>query len=84
METKEEESEATPKEKLSTENIVIVESNAESNPEVVDAMELNAKTESQSEASFSEQESVKTGIAEKEVTEENSERMDTPESTESR
>lgn len=79
LETKEEESEATPKEKLSTENIVIVESNAESNPEVVDAMELNIEND-QSEASFSEQESVKTGIAEKEVTEENSERMDTPES----
>ncbi|XP_040085005.1 telomere-associated protein RIF1 isoform X4 [Oryx dammah] len=79
LETKEEKSEATPKEKLSTENIVIVESNAESNPEVVDAMELNIEND-QCEAGFSEQESVKTDLSEREVTEENSERMDTPES----
>ncbi|XP_019828391.2 telomere-associated protein RIF1 isoform X3 [Bos indicus] len=77
LETKEEKSEATSKEKLSTENIVIVESNAESNPEV-DAMELNVEND-QSEAGFSEQKNVKTGIPGKEVTEENSERMDTPE-----
>ncbi|XP_055254663.1 telomere-associated protein RIF1 isoform X1 [Moschus berezovskii] len=78
LETKEEKSEATPKEKLSTENIVNVESNAESNPEEVDAMELNAENY-QSEADFSEQKSVKTGISEKEVTEENNEGMDAPE-----
>ncbi|XP_010838278.1 PREDICTED: telomere-associated protein RIF1 isoform X4 [Bison bison bison] len=77
LETKEEKSEATSKEKLSTENIVIVESNAESNPEV-DAMELNVEND-QSEAGFSEQKNVKTGIPGKEVIEENSERMDTPE-----
>ncbi|XP_055428579.1 telomere-associated protein RIF1 isoform X3 [Bubalus kerabau] len=78
LETKEEKSEAAPKEKLSTENIVIVESNAESNPEEVDAMELNVEND-QSEAGFSEQKNVKTSISGKEVTEENSERMDTPE-----
>ncbi|KAM9669799.1 telomere-associated protein RIF1 isoform 5-T7 [Dama dama] len=78
LETKEEKSEATPKEKLNTENIVNVESNAESNPEEVDAVELNVEND-QSEAGFSEQNSVKTGISEKEVTEENSERMDSPE-----
>ncbi|KAF4026470.1 hypothetical protein G4228_018646 [Cervus hanglu yarkandensis] len=77
LETKEEKSEATPKEKLNTENTVNVESNAESNPEV-DAVELNVEND-QSEAGFSEQNSVKTGISEKEVTEENSERMDSPE-----
>ncbi|XP_065787592.1 telomere-associated protein RIF1 isoform X1 [Muntiacus reevesi] len=78
LETKEEKSEVTPKEKLNTENIVNVESNAESNPEEVDAVELNVEND-QSEAGFSEQNSVKTGISEKEVTEENSERMDAPE-----
>ncbi|KAB0390563.1 hypothetical protein E2I00_003261 [Balaenoptera physalus] len=79
LETKEEKPEAIPKKELSIiENLANVEANAELNPGEVDAMELNAENDT-SEASFSEQKSVKTDISEEEVTEENSQRTDAPE-----
>ncbi|KAJ8784227.1 hypothetical protein J1605_008378 [Eschrichtius robustus] len=79
LETKEEKPEAIPKKELSIiENLANVEANAELNPGEVDAMELNAEND-KSEASFSEQKSVKTDISEEEVTEENSQRTDAPE-----
>ncbi|XP_057600452.1 telomere-associated protein RIF1 isoform X3 [Hippopotamus amphibius kiboko] len=78
LETKEEKLEATPEKELSIENLVNVEANAELNPGEVDAMELNVESD-KSEASFSEQRSVKTDTSEQEVTEENSQRTDAPE-----
>ncbi|EPY85179.1 telomere-associated protein RIF1 isoform 1 [Camelus ferus] len=80
LETKEEKPEAVSKKESSIENIVNVEANAcevkaEMNPEEVDAMELDVESD-KSEVSVSEQKSVKTGISEKELTEENSERRD--------
>lgn len=79
LETKEEKSEAVLEKELSIENIVNVETdgckaNAKSNPEV-EAIELGVEID-KSEASFSEQESTKTGISEEEVMEINSDRSD--------
>ncbi|KAL2774499.1 telomere-associated protein RIF1 isoform 2 [Daubentonia madagascariensis] len=75
LETKEENPEATLKRELSLENVVNVEENAckitESNLEEVETMELDVRKD-KSEASFSEQESAKTGISEEAATEENS------------
>ncbi|XP_069328828.1 telomere-associated protein RIF1 isoform X1 [Eulemur rufifrons] len=79
LETKEEKPEATLETELSLGNVVNVEENAckvtESNLQKVETMEFDVRND-KSEASFSEQESAKTGISEEAATEKNSSSSD--------